>query len=919
MRARRFVRWTGKPMSFEKVYCRLILSACVLGVPSLAATAEDAAGAAANLLANTRFEEVDANGAPVAWEAACDGASIDAKLTVDAGPEGSRAVKLQCTRLADAAHSSHGMLAQRGKIRFEAGRWYRLTFWARQRGIVGGGVNIAIYRMRDFINCGLNVTTRLARDWRRYDFVFQASLDPGETGRFQIWYGESGTLWIADPMLAPCNAPQLKYSPALPPAPGKNLVPNGSFEAGAGGWGSTADLSGWGTRGLDFRFGEVDHDVAYDGKASLKIAVNPQNAPVFFFDYYEPRRQPVWAPLLANEGWIAVEPGKPYTLSAMMKADRPGVVARMGLRTMQGKRTQNVTLSCEWQRYSVRLTPQEPCVYVKLGPDLNASKMDAAATWIDAVQLEAGKGATPFVSYSPVEVGFETGRVGNLFDGGEPIIVRATASNRGAEEAAVTITWRATDFFDEPAGKGNLALKLPAGGRKEEAIPTGITRPGFFRLSLTAESGGHTLTREMRAASIERVPPGDSHVGMNHAYGWPHLLDLCDYTGLRWMRDWSIKWQHVQPKPGPFDFSATDYQFDRVLDRKLPLLALLPYSANDWAADLPAGFEKLPRGALEAGRASLPPKDPAAFGAYVAAAVEHYGKRVKHWEVLNEPLYTSYTLPSGLGYKAEDYVRVLKAGYAAAKKADPHCTVIGGIGGHPLLYMRQLFAAGGLQHMDALNLHLYPVGTSPEAYEPQLAQLRRMLRAAGRPELPIWVTECGMYADDDDPVSPAFHWNAVLGSERQCSEYLVRFAAITLGFGVEKLFYHYGAAGTINQENPESIFFEYAGTPRKMLPAQAVFCRLVPGSRRILKIADLHPQARTYLFGDSHVKVMLAWVPDAGDRLSLRLASPRLSAVDIMGAPIRERTISLGEAPIYITGLASMSVGEFVAAVRVGE
>ena len=273
--------------------------------------------------------------------------------------------------------SPHGMLAQRGKVQLEAGRWYRLTFWARQRGIVGGAVNIAIYRMRDFANCGLNATARLERDWRRFSFTFQASLDPGETGRFQIWYGETGTLWIAAPTLTSCAAPEPKYSPALPAAPGRNLLPNGSFEAGAGGWGSTGDIAGWGTRGLDARFGEVDHQVAGDGKASFKIAVNPHNTPVFSFDYYEPRRQPVRAPLLANEGWIAVQPGKPYTLSAMMKGDRPGIVARMGLQSAHGKKTQNVTLASDWQRYSVRVIPEQPRVYVILGPDLDLSKLDA--------------------------------------------------------------------------------------------------------------------------------------------------------------------------------------------------------------------------------------------------------------------------------------------------------------------------------------------------------------------------------------------------------------------------------------------------------------------------------------------------------------------------------------------------------------
>ena len=46
----------------------------------------------------------------------------------------------------------------------------------------------------------------------------------------------------------------------------------------------------------------------------------------------------------------------------------------------------------------------------------------------------------------------------------------------------------------------------------------------------------------------------------------------------------------------------------------------------------------------------------------MAAAIGCYCERVKHWEILIEPLYTSYTLPSGLGYKAEDYIRVLAAG-----------------------------------------------------------------------------------------------------------------------------------------------------------------------------------------------------------------------------------------------------------------
>ncbi len=174
----------------------------------------------------------------------------------------------------------------------------------------------------------------------------------------------------------------------------------------------------------------------------------------------------------------------------------------------------------------------------------------------------------------------------------------AHARFQEVETDGAPVAWGAA--CDRASINSKLTVELPAGGRREKEIDTGIARPGFHRLHLTTGLGGHTLARKVRAASLQPVPPGDSHFGMNHAYGWPQLLDLCDRIGVRWMRDRSLKWQHVQPKPGPFDFSATDYQIDRVLERKLPLLALLPFSANDWAADVPAGLEKAPRGALEA-------------------------------------------------------------------------------------------------------------------------------------------------------------------------------------------------------------------------------------------------------------------------------------------------------------------------------
>ena len=183
-------------------------------------------------------------------------------------------------------------------------------------------------------------------------------------------------------------------SPIPAPAGQRNLVPNASFECGTDGWGSAElDLMpGW-YGSLNALFGRLDRSTAFHGHSSLKIELTPEKQPVAYDDCFHVERRPIRAPLAANIGWIAVEPGKRYRFSVAMKAAEAGTPARLVARQFRDAPFEKlVRLSTDWDRYWLDFTPKAEACYVLAGPDLRQTKDNprppaAATVWLDAVQL----------------------------------------------------------------------------------------------------------------------------------------------------------------------------------------------------------------------------------------------------------------------------------------------------------------------------------------------------------------------------------------------------------------------------------------------------------------------------------------------------------------------------------------------------
>lgn len=885
------------------------------------------AGGATNLVVNGSFEQARLRaGAPDDWSSAGNPA-VRQELRLDTGRDGHACARLECTEFNGDGPDFHAMVCQVGKVGVRAGHWYRLTFWARARGIPGGALEVALSNTRPWENAGLADACSVPGRWERFDFLFRAKTDlPAATSRLQFWFKGTGTLWLDDVELTESTEGQ-QWFPQLATEGLTNFVPNSSFECGTAQWGSfTWGLGGW--AGNLYRLeGELDTTAAPHGRHALKIALTPATLPVFWFDYYEPVRQPVRRVLVAHHGWFRVRPGEPLTLSAFLRAEADGTIAQLAVNEAPSRLAHKaVTVGREWQRHAFTFTPTQPFLFIAVGLDLEATARDAATLWVDAIQLERGERAQSYQPRQPVEAFVDSDAPGNLFtDVARGASWFLHAFNDTSAETTVAGHLTARDFFDQLTWTGSTSLRVPAHTDLRRPVgPAQGDRRGFSRVEWISGS----ITQSVRGAVIEPLTSAmtDSPFGFNHAYPWDFLVQLARQAGVAWWRDWSAKWQTVEPRPGRFEFAVADAQIQRVLRLDSNVEVLLPFPSASWSTTARAEEIAQAAGQDTYLRTRLPlacaPKNLDDFGRYAAAVVRHYGathpgrtpdepasalpappmRPVTHYQVLNEPVYTDYALPQKFGYTLDDYLRLLEAAARAMKTADPSCRIVGGISANlDAGFTREFVTRGGLQFVDVFDLHMYDPARPAESFENSFRTLEDAMRAHGGPK-PVWITEWGCYADDDPACIPQTVGDATMNrcrwaSERAATEHIVKFAAVAFAHGVRKIFFHAGTCGAINGPDAGGVLFEYGGAPRKMLAGVAAFTRRVGVPDELVRRIRTD-SVEASVFRARQRIVAVAWCPT--DTLHTLTLPSGVSAYDIMGNALPPLRLDLAGTPVYL-------------------
>lgn len=178
-------------------------------------------------------------------------------------------------------------------------------------------------------------------------------------------------------------------------------------------------------------------------------------------------------------------------------------------------------------------------------------------------------------------------------------------------------------------------------------------------------------------------------------------------AGFVWVRQ-NFLWPDIEPVQGRYDFSRYDPIVEAV-NAHPPLRLVAVLNGTPAWARRPDASDRL----------YGPPNSMAAFGRFAGAVADHYGSRITHYQIWDEPNLTAQW--GGLDPRPADYLAMLKAAYTAI---DKRATVImaalaptvetGPRNLSDVLYLQALYDLGAADSFDAAAGKPYGFDTGPE-------------------------------------------------------------------------------------------------------------------------------------------------------------------------------------------------------------
>ena len=375
---------------------------------------------------------------------------------------------------------------------------------------------------------------------------------------------------------------------------------------------------------------------------------------------------------------------------------------------------------------------------------------DTAETEADTTEAETG------LTEDSVILSIGSAQLGNIFRADDQKELLPAAENITSYPLDCALAYRfMTHSGEDLGGEGNMAFQLDGFETKQLGVievPDDITRYGTYEIevTMTAKAVIDGETQEIAAPPVEydfsimnkldegeapnRMIKTNSHLGIK--YGSPDAaLSLVRDAGFSGIRD-ELRWQTVEKEEGVYESpepardwipAAEEYGLDRMW--------ILDYG-NKLYADQTNAFPE----------DELFPGYEEAFLNYVDWVSTTYKGRIDYYQFWNEPDVKQFNY-----YRADakQYTKMLEKVYETVKNNDPDGKVVGlAVGRDGFHYLRKAVEAGAADYMDAASFQPYQFSGkfSGAEYKETIQKIRDVFAAAGKPDMPLLVTEMGIAA-----------------------------------------------------------------------------------------------------------------------------------------------------------------------------
>ena len=405
--------------------------------------------------------------------------------------------------------------------------------------------------------------------------------------------------------------------------------------------------------------------------------------------------------------------------------------------------TKQFTLSSTWQNYNIPFTEFSTVQGTNGDGVLDLTNVyrygfqpngaGSGSFYIDEIMLTSSEECLIITDVC-------TDKIGSVFMSEQPTAHLSVYNNYKTTEN-MEISYTVRDLYDNTVISDSILIEnIPSGGSALEEIPLNLTKYGYYTIIFTYDSID-TMCRfsYIEAITAEILNQTDNRFGFcthfdqlrgNNIYETiENEFYLISMSGCNFIRQ-DIIWEIIEPEKGVFDWALYDFIVERAEYYGVELEFTLCYSAK-WASSAPVGVSN---------REQYPPVNNIDFANFVYQVVNRYKESVKNWEMWNEPNLNTFWRPEA---NVAAYSELMRAGYTAAKSADPTAIVgSGGMSGLGRPFFTELKRLGTMSYMDVLIIHPYQTGQKdPDENKNLENDLRDLYNIENGKDL--WVTEWG--------------------------------------------------------------------------------------------------------------------------------------------------------------------------------